>query len=42
MDRLSYKKKLNGFAILSLGNEILTKLEYKNVISNFASPKVGE
>jgi hypothetical protein len=33
------KKGLNGLAILSIENEMLEKLEYKNLISNFASYK---
>jgi hypothetical protein len=34
------QERLNGLAILSIENEMLKKLEYKNLISNFASQKV--
>jgi hypothetical protein len=33
------QERLNGLAILSIENEMLKKLEYKNLISNFASQK---
>jgi len=33
------QEKLNGLAILSIENEMLKKLEYKNLISNFVSQK---
>jgi hypothetical protein len=33
--------RLNGLAILSIKNEMLKKLEYKNFISNFSSKKAG-
>jgi hypothetical protein len=34
------QERLNGLAILSIKKEMLKKLEYKNLISNFASQKV--
>jgi len=33
------QEKLNGLAILSIKKEMLKKIEYKNLISNFASQK---
>jgi hypothetical protein len=33
------QERLNGLAILSIENEMLKKLEYKNLVSNFASQK---
>ena len=33
------KERLSGFAILSIENEILAELKWKNLISNFASQK---
>ena len=33
------QEKLSGLAILSIENEILEELEYKNLISQFASSK---
>jgi len=33
------QERLNGLALLSIENEMLKKLEYKNLISNFASQK---
>jgi hypothetical protein len=33
------QERLNGLAILSIENEMLKKLEYKILISNFASQK---
>ena len=33
------QKRLNGLAILSIESDILTNLEYKSLISNFASQK---
>jgi uncharacterized protein YjhX (UPF0386 family) len=33
------QERLNGLAILSIEKEMLKKLEYKNLISNFASQK---
>ena len=34
------QERLSGLAILSIKNEILEKLKYKNLISNFTSQKV--
>ena len=34
------QKWLSGLAILSIEKEMLEKLKYKNLISNFASQKV--
>ena len=34
------QEKLSGLAILSIEKEMLEKLKYKNLISNFASQKV--
>jgi hypothetical protein len=34
------QKRLNGLVILSIEKEMLKKLEYKNLRSNFASQKV--
>ena len=34
------QKRLNGLAILSIEKEMLEELEYKNLISQFASQKV--
>jgi hypothetical protein len=31
------QERLNGLAILSIKNEMLKKLKYKNLISSFAS-----
>ncbi|KAG2726053.1 hypothetical protein I3760_01G093900 [Carya illinoinensis] len=39
-ERSFLKLKLNGLAILSIENEILEELKYKNLISNFTSKKV--
>jgi hypothetical protein len=33
------QERLNGLAILSIEKEMLKKLKYKNLISNFASQK---
>ena len=33
------QEKLSGLAILSIENEMLEKLEYKNLISQFTSQK---
>ena len=33
------QERLSGLAILSIENEILEELEYKNLISQFASQK---
>ena len=33
------QERLSGLAILSIENEILEKLEYKNLISQFAAQK---
>jgi hypothetical protein len=33
------QERLNGLALLSIENEMLKKLEYKNLVSNFASQK---
>ena len=33
------QERLSGLAILSIEKEMLAKLEYKNLISNFASQK---
>ncbi|KAG7982756.1 hypothetical protein I3843_04G069800 [Carya illinoinensis] len=38
--RILLIERLNGLAILSIKKEILEELEYKNLISNFASQKV--
>ncbi|KAG7982748.1 hypothetical protein I3843_04G069000 [Carya illinoinensis] len=38
--RILLIERLNGLAILSIKKEILFELEYKNLISNFASQKV--
>ena len=34
------QERLSGLAILSIEKEMLEKLEYKNLISQFASQKV--
>jgi hypothetical protein len=34
------QERLNGLAILSIEKEMLKKLKYKNLISNFASQKI--
>ena len=34
------QERLSGLAILSIENEMLEELKYKNLISQFASPKV--
>ena len=34
------QERLSGLAILSIEKEILEKLKYKNLISNFTSQKV--
>ena len=34
------QERLSGLAILPIENETLAELEYKNLISNFASQKV--
>ena len=34
------QQKLSGLAILSIENEMLEELDYKNLISQFASQKV--
>ena len=36
---MNFKRKIKGLAILSIGNETLEKLEYKNFISQFASQR---
>ena len=33
------QERLSGLAILSIEKDMLAKLEYKNLISNFASQK---
>ena len=33
------QERLNGLAILSIKNEMLEELKYKNLISNFVSQK---
>jgi hypothetical protein len=33
------QERLNGLVILSIENKMLKKLEYKNLINNFASQK---
>ena len=36
------QERLSGLAILSIENEMLEKLEYKNLISQFASQEARE
>ena len=35
-----FQERLSGLTILLIGNEMLEELEYKNLISQFASQKV--
>ena len=35
-----FEERLSGLIILSIENEILEELEYKNLISQFASLKI--
>jgi hypothetical protein len=38
-NRLFYKNDKNGLGILSIEKNVLPKLEYENLISNFTSQK---